>query len=433
MEELPKLSDDDLQWEYLNYLKWTEVVALMSGLLEDEVQVINLIGLALDIDLKLGAKLVGTIKQQFQEQSVEFIFYQKSIPLINKIIVLGETKSDYAIPYLISIFEASVDNGYYLAQKFVLETFYEIDNYSLDYKLWIILEEHLVNVQRILKNEFMDTSDFETELIPDDGVLDLDKIFRWYDRNHITKIYKYLLQYEDVLIQFYAAIQSFNDYLINDDIYFKYCLPILKHKNIYIRRTAIELLWANNKFAIFSLIQATSDESDIVCKAAIRKLAGLKNQDVIARLGELLQSEDLQIRELALDSLEKIGGENIVSVLCSFIQENLLSLYLLLQDENFDFTDSIESKLVEKAFIILKKINNIALINLFQSFLNYKEDLLHDLACLSLCKIGSLDIEIGINAFCRFINYRNYSFVIETISCFKKYQNNDLIHVLSNT
>lgn len=44
------------QYKYLNYLKWTEAIALMLGLIDSEKQAVELVNLALDIDLMLGAR-----------------------------------------------------------------------------------------------------------------------------------------------------------------------------------------------------------------------------------------------------------------------------------------------------------------------------------------------------------------------------------------
>jgi hypothetical protein len=65
--------DERLQHFYLNYLKWTETVALMLGLLEDEAQAVRVVRLALDVDLKLGARLAGEVRREFQEQTVAMV------------------------------------------------------------------------------------------------------------------------------------------------------------------------------------------------------------------------------------------------------------------------------------------------------------------------------------------------------------------------
>jgi hypothetical protein len=51
---------------YLNYLKWTECVALMLALVEDEGLAVQVVKLALDVDLMLGARLAEKMKSDSQ-------------------------------------------------------------------------------------------------------------------------------------------------------------------------------------------------------------------------------------------------------------------------------------------------------------------------------------------------------------------------------
>jgi len=67
------LSDETLKREYLNYLKWTEPLALMLELVEDEAQAVRVVRLALEVDLGLGARLAGAVKREFQAQTVSLI------------------------------------------------------------------------------------------------------------------------------------------------------------------------------------------------------------------------------------------------------------------------------------------------------------------------------------------------------------------------
>ncbi|NEQ29518.1 MAG: NACHT domain-containing protein [Leptolyngbya sp. SIO4C5] len=69
LRRLPELSDAVLKREYLNYLKWTEPIALMLGLVENKAQALRVVRLALDeVDLMLGARLAGEVKSEIQSQ-----------------------------------------------------------------------------------------------------------------------------------------------------------------------------------------------------------------------------------------------------------------------------------------------------------------------------------------------------------------------------
>ncbi|MEQ8962375.1 MAG: hypothetical protein RLP02_31360, partial [Coleofasciculus sp. C2-GNP5-27] len=104
-ERLPTLSDGVLKREYLNYLKWTEPIALMLALVEDR-RAVQVVQLALKVDWRLGARLAGEVKPEFQEQTVGYV-EALDVPAWLKVPFLGETRSDSAIPGLLKLLEDS--------------------------------------------------------------------------------------------------------------------------------------------------------------------------------------------------------------------------------------------------------------------------------------------------------------------------------------
>jgi HEAT repeat protein len=100
LPQLPNISDEKLKRDYLNYLKWTEPLALMLALVEKEAQALLVVELALDVDLQLGARLAGEVKREFQEKTVGLIL-ERDIPELLKIEFLGITKSEYGVTFLI--------------------------------------------------------------------------------------------------------------------------------------------------------------------------------------------------------------------------------------------------------------------------------------------------------------------------------------------
>jgi HEAT repeat protein len=99
VQQLPQMSDEQLKGEYLNYLKWTQPIAQMLAFVEDEAQALRVVILALEVDLRLGAKLAGAVKHELQPQTVRLV-EELEIPQEVKIQLLGETASDMAIPAL---------------------------------------------------------------------------------------------------------------------------------------------------------------------------------------------------------------------------------------------------------------------------------------------------------------------------------------------
>ena len=103
---LPSLSDARLQQGYLNYLKWTEPLALMLALVEGEEQAVRVVRLALEVDLRLGARLAGAVKYGFQEKTVGLLMREieeQEIPKLSAIELLEQTESEFAIKSLTQI------------------------------------------------------------------------------------------------------------------------------------------------------------------------------------------------------------------------------------------------------------------------------------------------------------------------------------------
>jgi HEAT repeat protein len=102
LKKQPEQKYTPFQMSYLNYVKWTEAIALMLGLTELENQAEKLVEMALDVDLKLSARLAGEVKPNLQTNTVKIIAAQK-VPEWFRIFLLGETKSPKAIDVLMNI------------------------------------------------------------------------------------------------------------------------------------------------------------------------------------------------------------------------------------------------------------------------------------------------------------------------------------------
>ena len=61
------------QQDYLNYLKWTETIAIVLSLIKDEKDAVQVVERALDVDLMLGARLAGEVRSAFQEKIVDLV------------------------------------------------------------------------------------------------------------------------------------------------------------------------------------------------------------------------------------------------------------------------------------------------------------------------------------------------------------------------
>ncbi len=97
--QLNKIGDEKLKKDYLNYLKWTEPLALMLELVDDKNQALRVVKLALDVDLNLGARFAGEVKREYQKEAVDLIL-KLDIHKLLKVDFLGITHSKDAITFL---------------------------------------------------------------------------------------------------------------------------------------------------------------------------------------------------------------------------------------------------------------------------------------------------------------------------------------------
>jgi hypothetical protein len=104
MPQLAELNDEELKYYYLNYLKWTEPLVMAMMFLESETLVVRMVMLALEVDLYLGAWVAGEVQLEFQKQTVDLVKItaeQKEVSLVNRVDLIGLTRSEPAIHYLL--------------------------------------------------------------------------------------------------------------------------------------------------------------------------------------------------------------------------------------------------------------------------------------------------------------------------------------------
>ncbi|MFP4100025.1 HEAT repeat domain-containing protein [Coleofasciculus sp.] len=99
-QKILELSDQQLKQDYLNYLKWTEPLALMLAWVDNKAQAVQVVKLALDVDFRLGARFAGAVKSEFQDNTVDLVA-KLNVPEAVKTNLLGITRSERAIDALI--------------------------------------------------------------------------------------------------------------------------------------------------------------------------------------------------------------------------------------------------------------------------------------------------------------------------------------------
>ncbi len=100
IEQLPELSDAEFNQKYLQQKQGMHSLAELLPQVEQQSMALRAVKLALKVNLKLGSKLAGTVKPEFQTATIRLIGKIKTSPLV-KIELLALTNSDMAIPMLV--------------------------------------------------------------------------------------------------------------------------------------------------------------------------------------------------------------------------------------------------------------------------------------------------------------------------------------------
>ena len=255
------LSDDELKREYLNYLKWTEPLALMLELVEDEAQAVRVVRLALEVDLRLGARLAGAVKPAWQEQTVGFVT-ELDVPQLLKIELLGVTRSALGIPFLLS----ALNN-----EDFDVR-------YSASNALGNIGSEAVVSA-----------------LLP---LLE--------DRNSSVRI---------------AAVSALEE--IATETVFEALLSALKHEYSDVRQSAASALGKiGSEIALASLVEALNDEESSVRREAASALGKIASEMAVPALLKALNDEGHWVSESAAYALGEIGSEKAVPALLKALRSD---------------------------------------------------------------------------------------------------------------
>ncbi|WP_168163431.1 HEAT repeat domain-containing protein [Calothrix sp. 336/3] len=340
-----KLTDDELQWDYLNYLKWTEPTALMLGLVDDEVLALRVVRLALQVDWQFGARLAGEVRVEWQEKSVGFV-ESLNIPVLLKAKLLGKTKSEEAIPFLMRFFEHEYsipeDDESYHPHFHITFALREIKSKATIDTLIKLLKHDDVCVRDeavIALGEIKaEASVYELiKLIEDE-----EQLVRWSTSKALREIQSQsvvcqlikLLSHQDLSIC-KNAISALR--IIKSQEAISHLLNLLETQDISICRYAMAaLLVIDLEGMIPRLPQLLEHEYPSVCEIAVKAVGAVKLEKVIPKLIQFLEHENLDIRISAINALGKIQSEEAIPRLINF-----------LEDKNIDIRESSIKSLIE--------------------------------------------------------------------------------------
>ena len=331
--QLSGLSDYELQWDYLNYLKWTEVVALMLGLVEDEVLAVRVVRLALKVDWFLGARLVGEVKEMFQEAAFAEVDGLE-LPGLVKIYLAGLTKLDVAISRLVEFLLVKyrdVDRG--LAANalgqvgsekaikklipLLQDSDWRVRESAVDALGKIGSKTAIEKLIPLLKTSYSDVGGRAAEVLGQIGA----------EIGSETTIKKLILLLKESYFSSFSVNVSKRaaEVLgkIGSETVIEQLIPLLKDSYSDVRGRAAEVLGQiGSETAIEELILLLQDSNSYVRGRAAEALGKIGSETVIEQLIPLLKDSYSDVRGRAAEALGKIGSEKVIEQLIPLLKDS---------------------------------------------------------------------------------------------------------------
>jgi HEAT repeat protein len=318
--QLEDLTNEKLQKSYINYCDWKDSLALMLNFEDRKEQAVRVVRLALDVDLRLGARLAGLVKYEFQEKTVGLLIQEIDARKVSRLIsvrLLGETKSDAAVEYLsrelkknnydeldIEIIEALQKIRSIKASETLIKSL-QYQNYETCLNILFTLSEigNKICIESLIKEVKNQKSRLRWKAVQLIGSVAYSPI-----ENLIEPLVDALSDkgFEDRDI----AATSLGNLVVDKSA--EFLIQVLKNKSERhdVRRSAALALenlgGQGNKKAIELLVELLKDENHTVCSKAKWALIGIGNQNVVEVLNEFIHREDLQPKDTAISILNHI-------------------------------------------------------------------------------------------------------------------------------
>ncbi len=322
LQQLPQLDDDKLKREYLNYLKWTEPLALMLEMVEQEEQALRVVKLALEVDLRLAARLAGMVKPEFQEKTVALV---AEIEIAQEVTVelLGITRSSRAL----SLIQQALNDEYSIVRLRAAEALGKIGNEAAVSALIQALNDKDYTVRWSAAAALGKIGNEAAVSALIQALNHENYTVRWSCRaiEALGKIGNeaavsaliQALNHENYTVHFCAA-EALGK--IGNEAAVSALIQALNHENYTVRSSAIEALGKiGNEAAVSALVQALNDEDDTVRWSAARALGTIASSELLPHLSELLQ---------------KTGKSNLFNALSAIQERCKYYNYTLTQPEN---------------------------------------------------------------------------------------------------
>ncbi|MBD1826018.1 HEAT repeat domain-containing protein [Microcoleus vaginatus GB1-A2] len=323
-EKHPDAIDNErLQHFYLNYFKWTEPLAFMLSLLRDQVQAVRVVRLALDVDLMLGARLAGEVQREFQQCTVGLVD-GLDVPGWLKVELLGEARSDEAIPRLLELVEDSDSDVRWrvadalgnIGSEVAISRLLELVEHSDSDVRWSVADAlgnigSEVAISRLLK--LVEDSDYDV---------------RWSVADSLGKIG------DQAAIEGWLKLVKDSNYSLRsraadalgkmgNKAAIKGLLKLVKHSDYDVRWSAAEALGKmGNKAAIERFLKLVENSDSDVRRRAANTLGNIADKTAIEGLLKLLENSDSDVRSSAADALGNIGDKAAIKGLLKLLEDS---------------------------------------------------------------------------------------------------------------
>ncbi|MEO0407395.1 MAG: TIR domain-containing protein [Cyanobacteria bacterium P01_A01_bin.135] len=277
LERVPEMTDEVLQRRYLDYLKWTEPVALMLELVADEALAMRVVERTLEVDLRLGARLAGA-SSQFQDKTISLVSGLDVSNLI-RFLLLAINRFEFAVDQLLTTL--AHEN---LSVRRRIDHVLELVNFGEGIRV-------LLNALANIKIESLDVRcSIENALKAIAKRQEVYGISESFDK----RCHAFSRRYGIVNPPKWTDSQHAIDTL----------LIALKDKRFYIRRRAV---WAlgriKSRRAVDGLLAALSDEDPYIVRDAVFVLEAIASPNSLSGLNELLLETN---RIDLLDTIAKV-------------------------------------------------------------------------------------------------------------------------------
>lgn len=284
IQQLPELSDDQLKQKYLKQKQGMHSLAEILPFVEQETMALRVVKLAIKVNIKLGAKLAGMVKPEFQTATVKLIANIKTSPLL-KIQLLALTCSDTAIPMLLK----GLNNKEIAVRRNCIRALGKIGSQAA-----------VIELARSLHSEDSQVQAWAAWALGE------------IDSQPAAAALQTALQHEASGVRAWAVWALGK---INPTAAVTPLLNALQHQDPEVRwRAAVNCGRINIKEAVPWLLNALRDENHIVRARAIAALAKIGDRVAVPHIIELLNDPDSYAVSLrAAEALGKIGTETALA------------------------------------------------------------------------------------------------------------------------